>query len=100
MVKLDKDIIKYLTQLSRIDCTEEEQAALLKDLKSILDYFEELQEIDTTGVPPCNQVLAEMHNVMRNDEVGSVMPRDLFLNNAPAQAGGLIKVPPVLKQNS
>ena len=99
MVKIDKETIKYLTGLSRIDCTEAEQEALLKDLKSILEYFEELKELDTTGVAPCNQVLADMKNVTRKDLVGKTMPREDFLDNAPAQIGGMIKVPTVIKQS-
>jgi aspartyl-tRNA(Asn)/glutamyl-tRNA(Gln) amidotransferase subunit C len=99
MGSLNKETIKYLTQLSRIDCTEAEQEKLLKDLGSILDYFKELEELDTSGVAPCNIVLEGMQNVMREDTVGTVMPREDFLNNAPAQIGGMIRVPPVIKQS-
>lgn len=99
MANLNKETIKYLTALSRIDCSEEEQEKLLKDLRSILDYFEQLQELDTTGIPPCNIVLEDMQNVLREDVVGETMPRETFLNNAPAQVGGMIRVPPVIKQS-
>ena len=99
MSKIDKEMIKKLTKLSRIDCTPEEQDALLCDLKEILVYFEELQEVDTNNIPPCNQVLEDMVNVMREDVVGKTMPRDVFLANAPSQVGGMIRVPPVLKNN-
>lgn len=96
---LDKQLVKYLTQLSRIACSEQEQEALLKDLQGILDYVEQLQEVDTENVPPCDQVLADMNNVFREDEVGTSMPRDVFLANAPAHVGGMIRVPPVIKSN-
>lgn len=97
MSKLNKESIKSLIQLSRIDCSEEEQAALLQDLAKILAYIEQLQEIDTENVPPCNQVLAGMSNVMRDDVVGETLSRDVFLSNAPSQIGGMIRVPPVMK---
>lgn len=96
MADLDKDTIKKLTELCRVDCTKEEQEAILFDLQRILQYIEQLQEIDTTGVAPCNHVL-EMINVMREDIVGEVLDREVFLNNAPSHIGGMIKVPPVLK---
>lgn len=99
MAALDKDTIAYLTELSRIDCSEEEKDALLKNLQSILDYVELLQEIDTTDVEPCNHVLEHMSNVMREDLVGEILPRETFLANAPSHVGGMIRVPPVLKQN-
>lgn len=99
MSKLDKETIKHLTQLCRIDCTEEEQAAILSDLKKILDYIEQLQEVNTDRVLPCNQVLEGVGNVMREDEVGPVMNRDTFLANAPAHIGGMIRVPTVIKKS-
>lgn len=99
MAQLDKETIKYLTQLSRIDCTEEEQDALLQDLQSILKYIELLQEIDTENVPACNHVLEGIANVMREDIAKETLPRELFLENAPSQIGGMIRVPTVIKQN-
>ena len=91
-------MIQYLPTLSRIDCTEKEQESLLEDLGKILNYVEQLQEIDTENVPPCNHVLEGITNVMREDEVGETLPRETFLSNSPSQVGGLIRVPPVIKK--
>lgn len=99
MAQLDKKTIEELTKLSRIGCTEQEQQALMRDLKKILDYIDLLQEIDTEHVSPCNHVLESIVNVMREDAVGNVIPREAFLANAPAQIGGMIRVPPVLKSS-
>lgn len=99
MSKLTKETIKNLVKLSRIDCSDAEQEALLRDLDKILGLFEQLQEIDTEHVAPCNHVLEGMGNVMRDDVVGASMPRELFLANAPSQIGGMIRVPPVMKSN-
>ena len=99
MVQFDKEMIQNLFLLSRIECTEEQQESLLKDLKKIIDYFEELNEINTDNVPPCNHVLEDFNNVMRKDEVGEKLPRDQFLSNTPSQIGGMIKVPTIIKQN-
>lgn len=99
MAELDKNSIKSLIQLSRIDCSEKEQETLLNDLKKIINYIEQLNEIDTTHVPPCHNVLDDVANVMREDIVGEVMPREVFLANAPSHVGGMIRVPPILKQS-
>lgn len=99
MAKLNKETIKSLTQLSRIQCTEEEQEKLLADLQSILSYIDLLNEIDTSDVPICNHVLEDINNVMREDKVGTTLSRDVFLANAPSHIGGMIRVPPVFKQN-
>ena len=97
MAELNDQSIKNLIKLSRIDCTEEEQASLLKDLRKILAYVEQLAEVNTTNVKPCYQVLEEMFNVSREDIVGDILPRASFLANAPSQVSGMIRVPPVLK---
>jgi aspartyl-tRNA(Asn)/glutamyl-tRNA(Gln) amidotransferase subunit C len=99
MAILTKESIKNLIKLSRIDCTEEEQDALLLDLEKILGLFNQLDEVDTENVSPCNQVIEGMANVMREDTVGNVMPREVFLSNAPSQIGGMIRVPPVMKSS-
>ncbi len=100
MVKLDKEQIKYLTELSRIACSDEEQDALLEDLGKILNYVEQMAEVDTENVAPCNHVLEGMQNVMREDVVGESMPREVFLANAPEQIGGMIRVPTVIKNRN
>lgn len=97
MVKVDKETIKNLTQLSRIGCSEAEQEALLEDLRKILNYIELLQTVDTENVSPCNQVLEDLVNVMRDDTVGETLTRQEFLANVPKSAGGLVSVPSVMK---
>lgn len=90
-------MIASLIRLSRIKCTEQEQIELLNNLRQMLDYFEQLNEIDTKEVPVCNHVLENVVNVTREDQIGETMPRELFLANAPSQIGGMIRVPPVIK---
>lgn len=96
---MDEEALKNLTQLSRIHCTKEEEESLLKDMQSILGYVAQLEQVDTEHVPPCNHVLEEVSNVTRDDTVAEVMPRQTFLENAPDQIGGMIRVPPVIKRH-
>lgn len=100
MAHLNKKTIEQLTKLSRIGCTEEEQERILLDLGKILAYVEQLHEVNTDNVAPCSHVLEGMYNVMRDDVVGPTMPREVFLANAPSHTGGLVRVPPVIKQNN
>lgn len=99
MAKLDRESVKKLSKLCRINCTEEEAEKLVVDLQKILDYVEQLNAIDTEGIAPCNHVLKEVFNVMRDDQIGETMPREALLANAPDKIGGFIRVPPVLKSN-
>jgi aspartyl-tRNA(Asn)/glutamyl-tRNA(Gln) amidotransferase subunit C len=51
----DKDVA-YVADLANLDLTEEERAGMLRDLNSILDYVDRLNELDTSNVPPMAQV--------------------------------------------
>ena len=98
MAELNREAVKKISELCRIGCTEEEITSLLHDLEEILDYVEQLKEVNTNNVTPCNHVLKDIENVMREDTVSKTMPRDTFLANAPEQVSGLIKVPTVIKK--
>lgn len=101
MANFDHQSLEHLKKLCRIECSEEESKALLKDLARVLEYVEQLNEIDTAGVKPCRYVLRGMqHNTMRDDKVEDPLSRDKFLANAPDQIGGMIRTPPVLKASS
>jgi aspartyl-tRNA(Asn)/glutamyl-tRNA(Gln) amidotransferase subunit C len=100
MEDIDAKEIDKLIQLCRIACTEEEKKALQSDLSHILNYVAELEEVDVSGVQPCYRVLETLKNVMREDVPKETLPRELFLANAPAHVGGLIRVPPVIKAHS
>lgn len=107
MANLDKETIQDLTRLCRIGCTEAEQESLLIDLQKIVGYMESLHAVNTDNVQPCNHVLEEIVNVMREDKIGDadrILSRDRFLANAPivanasAQIAGLLRIPTVIKQ--
>jgi aspartyl-tRNA(Asn)/glutamyl-tRNA(Gln) amidotransferase subunit C len=95
---MEEKELNKLIKLARIECSEEEKKKLLQSLSSILKYVDQLKEIDTEGVKPCSHILETLVNVMREDEVGDLLPRDIFLSNAPAHTGGMIRVPSVIKQ--
>jgi aspartyl-tRNA(Asn)/glutamyl-tRNA(Gln) amidotransferase subunit C len=100
MIDFEKKALQNLETLSRIKCKGEEEEALFKGIQNILNYFEQLKEVDTNDVPACNFVLGDMQqNVMRKDEIGQTLSTDLFLSNAPDQVAGMIKVPTIIKEN-
>ncbi len=97
MTKFDEKDLEKLAKLCRIECTEDEKKSLHNHLANVLKYVEQLNEVDTHGVEPCYRVLETLSNVMREDEIGETLARELFLANAPAHVGGMIRVPPVIK---
>ena len=47
----DQDVV-YVAELANLELTEEERAGMLRDLNSILEYVDRLDELDTSEVPP------------------------------------------------
>lgn len=100
MAQFDKNVLDHLKKLSRIDCTPEEEVDILNSLSRVLSYVEQLEKVDTKDAMPCNYVLkAMLKNRMRKDEVKDLLSRETFLSNVPDQIGGMIRVPPVLKES-
>jgi aspartyl-tRNA(Asn)/glutamyl-tRNA(Gln) amidotransferase subunit C len=97
VTKLDKETLIDLTKLCRINCSEEELETLLNNLQSILGYIDQMEEVDTEGVPVCNHVSEEMESVTREDEPDQSLDRKTFLDNSPSHVGGMIRVPTVIK---
>ncbi len=94
----NQQTISHLKKLCKIDCDPEEEADILQGLRRTLDYIELLDSVDTEGVEPCVYVLqTSPRNPWREDIVQEILPREVFLANAPDQIGGMIRVPPTLK---
>lgn len=93
---ISRDDVLHLAQLSNLQLTDDEIAALQTDLDSILEYVKQLGELDTAGVEPTYQVI-DLQNVTRNDEVQpNPAGREELLARAPDQEKHQIKVPKVL----
>ncbi len=96
-MSLTPDEVRHIARLARLGISEEEVAHLGGQLSSILDYFEQLKELDTDDVPPTAYAL-DLHNVLRSDETAPCSePADVFAN-APAQENGYFRVRAVLEE--
>jgi len=98
MSDLSKESVQALSKLCRIELTDEELLELSNDLKRILDYVDQLQEVDVSNLAPYSHVEEQGVESLRDDKVGEQLSRQVFLDNAPDQVGGMIRVPPVIKQ--
>jgi len=88
--------VRHLAQLSNLQLSDDEITSLQTDLANILDYINQLNEIDTTGVEPTYQVTG-LENVWRDDTVDTgTVTRENLLNLTPDQTDNSIKVPQVL----
>jgi aspartyl-tRNA(Asn)/glutamyl-tRNA(Gln) amidotransferase subunit C len=93
---LDKATVTRIATLARIRVAEEELEPLAGELSTILDWIEQLGEVDTADVPPMTSV-AEMTLPMRDDKVSDGGASDAVLSNAPRSARGFFTVPKVVE---
>lgn len=96
MSTLNKKTLEYLAGLGRIEIKEKDEEKLLKDLKEILGYFEQLKEVDTENVEPLAGGTIEK-NVFREDEVKSYQKNQKLIKQFPEEGKGYLKVPPVFE---
>jgi aspartyl-tRNA(Asn)/glutamyl-tRNA(Gln) amidotransferase subunit C len=92
---LSRAEVEHIAELAKLALTEEERGVFARQLSSILEYFQALQALDTTGIPPTAQVIA-LKNVMRADEVTPCLSPEEALANAPQAEKGYFKVPTIL----
>ncbi|PPS45988.1 Asp-tRNA(Asn)/Glu-tRNA(Gln) amidotransferase subunit GatC [Chroococcidiopsis sp. TS-821] len=92
---IDREQVRKVALLARLELTPEEEEQFTKQLSSILDYFEQLSELDVTDVPPTARAI-EVTNVTRPDELQPYEERDAILSSAPEQEGEYFKVPQIL----
>ena len=55
-MKVTEKDVAYVADLANVELTEEERKGMLRDLNSILEYVDRLNELDTSDVPPMAQV--------------------------------------------
>jgi aspartyl-tRNA(Asn)/glutamyl-tRNA(Gln) amidotransferase subunit C len=96
-VAFTRSDIEALAALANLELDAAEIDLFGRQLSEILEYARQVQEIDTTGVPPTESVAAS-HVADRADEVRASLPRPDALANAPDGAGdaGLFRVPRVI----
>ncbi|NQT49155.1 Asp-tRNA(Asn)/Glu-tRNA(Gln) amidotransferase subunit GatC [Candidatus Kuenenbacteria bacterium] len=96
---ISKERIEHLANLARLDITEKEKEKYAEQISSILDYFEQLKELDTEGVEPMSHVF-DLQNIDREDKVKQIWSQDKVLAEAPELEKRQIKVKGVFMGNT
>lgn len=101
--------VEHIANLARLKLTDEEKVRYRQQLSAILDYFAQLQELDTADIPPTSSVLPPLAkhllaaeggvvgSALRADEPRPGLSREELLSNAPDSEAGQFRVPPVLE---
>lgn len=112
-MKVTEKDVSYVADLANLELTEEERRGMLRDLNSILDYVERLNELDTSDVPAMAQV-SDRYGVdeakegserfayaSREDAVEGLrksLPQKEALANAPDADEHFFRVPKVIER--
>lgn len=89
------DQVRHVARLARLRLEDQEVDAMTSQLGAILEYFAQLDQADTTGVPPAAHPLP-LRNVTRADEIKPGLPLDEALANAPQRDGDFFRVPKIV----
>lgn len=86
--------VEHVAKLARLELSEAEKEIFTKQLDSILNYVEQMNEVDTTGIEPMSHIVP-VTNVMREDEVVYTNTKEELMQNAPEEEDGFFRVPKI-----
>ncbi len=92
---IDDATVDRIAGLARLEFDVASRAEIKADLDRVLEFVEQLNEVDTDGVEPLIYVNDEA-DTLREDEVNYMIPQKEALKNAPQKDSDYIKVPKVL----
>ena len=92
---IDREQVRKVANLARLELTTEEEAQFTTQLGSILDYIEQLNQLDVTNVAPTTRAIDDS-NITREDILQPYADREAILNSAPQQEGDFFRVPKIL----
>jgi len=95
-MKIDKETLRKIAHLARLEFEEEGEESMMRDLTGILDWVDQLKEVDTEGVEPLTNMSHEV-NMLREDEVGEPLDHERGLLNAPKRDENFFRVPKVIE---
>src|SRR6476661_10058823 len=92
---IDREEVRKVANLARLELTPEEEEQFTSQLNGILDYFEQLSELDTSNVEPTTRAI-DVSNVMRADDLQPFANGESILQGAPDRDGEFFKVPKIM----
>lgn len=94
---LTKEEVKHIAHLARIGITDAEVEKYQKDLSGVLEYFKQLEEVDTNGVEPIGHItgVVNRYRVDKAEECDAKQ-RERIMENLPGEKDGFVKVKSIL----
>ncbi len=95
-MSIDKNQVKKVAKLSRISLDDNKLESLSKDLASILNFVEQLNELDTKKIEPLNSIVDKTLEP-RIDKINDGKIKDEILQNSPDKNEDFFIVPKVVE---
>ncbi|WP_121970354.1 Asp-tRNA(Asn)/Glu-tRNA(Gln) amidotransferase subunit GatC [Leptolyngbya sp. BC1307] len=92
---IDLEQVRKVAKLARLELSDVEEQQFTSQLSSILEYVQQLDELDTESVPPTTRAI-EVSNITRPDQLETFTEREAILDSAPDREGDFFKVPKIL----
>lgn len=93
--RITADDVRHVGRLARLELSDEEVELFTGQLAAVLEHAEDIEAMDTSGVPPTAHPL-ELSNVLRDDVAGECLDREEVLASAPSAESGRFRVPSIL----
>ena len=94
-MSLTREQVRKVALLARLELTPEEEEKFTVQLSGILDYCEQLNELDVSDVPPTTRAI-DVSNITRQDAMQPYPNREAILDSAPDRDGEFFKVPKII----
>ena len=92
---ITREDVEHISWLASIKISDEEKEKFVDQFNSILDYFHQLDEVDTEGIEPTYRVV-DLTNVFRDDVACKSLTKEEALKNAPKIENGYFKSPRIV----
>ncbi len=96
-MEVSNEMVLRIAELAKLEFNESELAEIKQDLKRMIDFVDQLSEVDTTGIEPLVFV-SEDTNTWREDEPHITVTQSQALSNAPKKDSDYFKVPKVMER--
>lgn len=97
-MKISEETLKNISQLSKLGIHDDTKKKLIKELESILEMVNKMNEVNTEYVEPMSHPMSDSQN-LREDLISSDIKRDDYMENAPNSEDGYYLTPKVIEQD-
>ncbi len=92
---ITRDDVEHISWLASIKIEDDEKDEFVEQFNSILEYFHQLDEVETDEIEPTFRVV-DLVNIFREDEAFSSLSQEEALWNAPRRENGYFKSPRIV----